>query len=229
MKDGADENLADALVAYHTKHDATPSAVDITEDNISEVKIDYNLFKENKENWINGENNQLAKKLHDAMDSLKDLINKLLTLNSAMHSVDSWATFWVRKYTPRPEGTPLRHTNHDIGSGMNDGNNAPIIHYDFNSTYKNEGNQEGYATPDMASVSIALNDPDEYEGGDILISNGFKQDSPLHFQHDFITISPRLSKGDAVIWDGWTLHGVTPVTSGARYVLVVHFQGTLSD
>lgn len=62
------------------------------------------------------------------------------------------------------------------------------------------------------SVSIQLSDPNEYEGGDLLIHNGD-------------VFSATKQKGMAIFFPSYTLHEVTPVTKGERYSLVVWVHG----
>ena len=69
---------------------------------------------------------------------------------------------------------------------------------------------------------IHTNNGDEYEGGEIVISDGYDHRGNHQFK-----VLPKLNAGDVIAWDGWTLHGINPVTSGVRYTLVIHFQGTL--
>ena len=39
----------------------------------------------------------------------------------------------------------------------------------------------------------------------------------------------KMNTGDGILWNGWTEHGINPVTKGARYVLIVHFTGVLKS
>jgi len=55
------------------------------------------------------------------------------------------------------------------------------------------------------SMTVALSDPSEYEGGEF-----YFQDLNKEF---------RLKKGDAIVFRSSVMHGVKPVTSGERYVL----------
>ena len=61
------------------------------------------------------------------------------------------------------------------------------------------------------SIVIAVNDPDEYEGGDLLINDSGNQDRPTVV---------RLRKGEAVVFYSHLGHTVTPVTKGERRSLV---------
>lgn len=63
------------------------------------------------------------------------------------------------------------------------------------------------------SLIIPLNDPSEYEGGELLIKAGRKE-----------TAMP-LKLGVPVFFPSMILHKVTPVTKGKRYVLVGWFRG----
>lgn len=56
------------------------------------------------------------------------------------------------------------------------------------------------------SIVVVLSDPTEYEGGDLVFPNLKK--------------TFRLKRGSAILFRSSLLHGVTPVTSGDRYVLI---------
>lgn len=60
------------------------------------------------------------------------------------------------------------------------------------------------------SVSVALNDRSDYNGGQFVIDVGDGKKTPLD-----------LYKGDAVVFDSDTMHGVEDVTQGTRYALVI--------
>jgi len=58
------------------------------------------------------------------------------------------------------------------------------------------------------SVSVQLSDPEDYEGGDLL----------LHISEPPLTL-PK-NRGTAIFFPSYSLHEVTPVTKGIRYSLV---------
>ena len=60
------------------------------------------------------------------------------------------------------------------------------------------------------SISIALNDRDEYEGGQFVIDMGDGQKTPVD-----------LDRGDMVMFTSNTFHGVEPVTKGERQALII--------
>jgi PKHD-type hydroxylase len=60
------------------------------------------------------------------------------------------------------------------------------------------------------SFSLQLSDPEDYDGGDLLIYR-FKLDNPFEVKRE---------KGLLSIFPSWTIHEVTPVTRGTRYTLV---------
>ena len=62
--------------------------------------------------------------------------------------------------------------------------------------------------PRKLSFSILLSDPEEFEGGDLVIHDGYNP-----------SVVDRV-KGRATFFPSYTLHEVTPVTSGVRYSLV---------
>ena len=68
------------------------------------------------------------------------------------------------------------------------------------------------------SVSIFLNDPDEYEGGELDIETRGPRSDPRY--HTF-----KLSKGSIVVFPSNKWHRVRPITSGVRKSLVAWFLG----
>lgn len=58
------------------------------------------------------------------------------------------------------------------------------------------------------SFSVQLSDPNEYEGGELLLHLGQEP-----------TVAPK-EKGCATFFPSYTLHEVTPITKGTRYSLV---------
>ena len=67
------------------------------------------------------------------------------------------------------------------------------------------------------SCTIFLNEPKEYEGGELRISLG---DAELSF---------KLKPGEAVIYPSDTLHEVVPVTKGERLVAITFIQSRIQD
>jgi len=63
------------------------------------------------------------------------------------------------------------------------------------------------------SISLQLSDPDEYEGGDLVLYDG---DEPLKMQK---------AKGTLVMFPSFVMHEVTPVTKGTRHSLVAWITG----
>jgi len=64
-------------------------------------------------------------------------------------------------------------------------------------------------TPRKLSMCLLLNDPSEFEGGDLVIQTNHKE---------FVL---EQKQGRAWIFPSWALHKVTPVTKGVRKSLVV--------
>ena len=84
---------------------------------------------------------------------------------------------------------------------------APCEHYHWHI-------DRGHLTPTRKlSVSVQLNDPNEYEGGEL----------ELKFGHENETIEQK--KAMAVFFPSYTLHRVKPVTQGTRYSLVAWISG----
>ena len=70
------------------------------------------------------------------------------------------------------------------------------------------------------SMSILLNDPKEFEGGEVEIFGGkFKDDT----QHEHVQ---KLKQGQALFFASFFLHRVNTVTEGNRKALVMWFGGT---
>ena len=92
----------------------------------------------------------------------------------------------------------LQFTKYPAGSGFYV-NHIDMVH-------------KSYGTRKL-SFSVQLSDPSTYEGGDLL----------LHLDHE-PTRMPR-DRGTIIFFPSWTLHEVTPVTSGVRYSLVGWVEG----
>ena len=71
------------------------------------------------------------------------------------------------------------------------------------------------------SVSLLLNDPEEYEGGDLefIVEN---EKNPVNNKVERITSNKR---GTLIIFPSYVYHQVLPVTKGIRYSLVIWGQG----
>ncbi len=67
------------------------------------------------------------------------------------------------------------------------------------------------------SVTLFLNEPDEYEGGDLVIQTPYGEQRV------------KLKAGDAVVYDSSRLHAVMPVTKGERLVAVTWVQSFIRD
>lgn len=67
------------------------------------------------------------------------------------------------------------------------------------------------------SVTIFLNDPSDYEGGELVINSSFGQNRV------------KLAAGDAVIYPSSSLHHVAEVTKGERLVAVTWVQSMIRD
>lgn len=67
------------------------------------------------------------------------------------------------------------------------------------------------------AITLFLSDPQEYEGGELVI------------QHTLGETSIKLPAGDAILYPATTLHRVNPVTSGQRWVAVTWVQSQVKD
>jgi len=81
-------------------------------------------------------------------------------------------------------------------------------HCDFDS------GQKGINPTVIATASILLNN--DFEGGDLVVYDCIGNPS---------MINKEKLKYSLNIWDGFTQHKVTPITSGKRYALIMHFTG----
>jgi PKHD-type hydroxylase len=86
---------------------------------------------------------------------------------------------------------------------------APGEHYDWHIDL---GAQLHFAQRKI-SVSVLLNDPAEYDGGDLEVSIG--SDNKVCAR----------AKGAVILFPSYALHRVTPVTRGTRYSLVAWIVG----
>jgi PKHD-type hydroxylase len=79
--------------------------------------------------------------------------------------------------------------------------------------YSDPHSDYDYATPDHSKLTIIvpLVDRADWDGGVLEIGNSF--------------LAPRMQQGDAVIFPSFSLHRVTPVTSGIRTVLSAWISG----
>src|SRR3954464_3633772 len=75
----------------------------------------------------------------------------------------------------------------------------------------------GSAIRSDLSCTIFLNDPKDYEGGELHIQVG---DAHLHF---------KLQPGEAILYPSDTMHEVVPVTKGERLVAITFIQSRVPD
>lgn len=76
------------------------------------------------------------------------------------------------------------------------------------------------STPPMRSdlsCTIFLNDPGEYDGGELSIEMGAQ------------TLSYKLEPGQAILYPSTTIHRVAPVTRGARIAAITWLQSWIAD
>jgi PKHD-type hydroxylase len=62
------------------------------------------------------------------------------------------------------------------------------------------------------SITVQLSDPEDYEGGELIINNGGE-------------LVMDKKQGRAILFPSYMMHGVKPVTKGTRYSLVVWITG----
>ncbi|MGH8493167.1 MAG: Fe2+-dependent dioxygenase [Moraxellaceae bacterium] len=67
------------------------------------------------------------------------------------------------------------------------------------------------------STTVFLSDPQEYEGGELVIEDGYSQRMV------------KLAAGDAIVYPATSLHRVEPVTQGTRYASFLWTQSMVRD
>ncbi|QWT18503.1 Fe2+-dependent dioxygenase [Bacillus sp. NP157] len=75
---------------------------------------------------------------------------------------------------------------------------------------------DGHVRSDI-SCTLFLSDPDEYDGGELIVSD-------LYGEHEV-----KLPAGDAIVYPSSSLHRVTPVTRGARIASFFWVQSLVRD
>lgn len=91
--------------------------------------------------------------------------------------------------------------------------NVEVLRYEAGGHYVEHVDwTEGFTTRKL-SVVVMLSEPDDYEGGDLLIRS----------RHDPF-IAPR-ARGAITVFPSWTLHAVTPVAAGVRQVATCWVHG----
>jgi PKHD-type hydroxylase len=73
--------------------------------------------------------------------------------------------------------------------------------------------ENNYTETRKLSLSLLLNSPDEFEGGE------------LHIGHESNYESVKMDRGTAILFPSWQLHRVSPVTKGIRKSLVIWVLG----
>ena len=90
-------------------------------------------------------------------------------------------------------------------------------HYDWHTDSGPRKNENGKIR--KLSMTVALVDGSEYEGGDFEVNLNEPKQEAVH------VIKPARLKGSVTIFPSFVWHRVTPVTSGTRYSLVNWHQG----
>ena len=90
---------------------------------------------------------------------------------------------------------------------------AEIIHYKPGDFYKPHTDWGSTYFDRKVTMVVQLSDKDEYTGGELLLHDG-----PEPWAAD-----PKM--GNAILFPSWTLHEVTPLLSGERWVFVAWVLG----
>ncbi len=77
--------------------------------------------------------------------------------------------------------------------------------------------QTGEAIRTDVSITVFLNEPDEYDGGELIIQDTYGEQKV------------KLAAGDAVLYPSTSLHQVTPVTRGRRLASFFWIQSFVAD
>jgi len=116
----------------------------------------------------------------------------------------------------------LRHLNRCFGNNVCDivtGHHGFwVLRYDQGGSFDMhcdwDSGPNGIRPPIVATACVLLND--DFSGGETLLFNGVEAQTII-----------KRSKGDIILWDGFTQHKVAPITEGTRYALVIHYTGTI--
>ncbi len=90
------------------------------------------------------------------------------------------------------------------------------FHVDGSVMRVGQQGDRGYIRSDV-SCTLFLNDPDEYDGGELIVSDTYGE-------HEV-----KLPAGDMIVYPSSSLHQVTPVTRGARLASFFWVQSMIRD
>ena len=150
--------------------------------------------------------------------------NSRKKLNKIRNSNVSWLNyFWIYKEL-RPfvwasnQAANWRYDYDEVESfQFTIYNSKEKQHYDWHTDSGPRKNENGKIR--KLSMTVALVDGSEYEGGDFEVNLNEPNKEAIH------VIKPARLKGSVTIFPSFVWHRVTPVTSGTRYSLVNWHQG----
>jgi len=153
----------------------------------------------NNSNFVDGKKTagSIAKEVKNNLELDPDSPNKSLLCNAAMGAIMAVEEFQFG-VMPIKVSTPIfakYHTGMTYGYHVDD----PIM-----------GGSEQYRSD--VSLTLFLNDPEDYEGGELSIKTSFGFESI------------KLSAGDMVVYPSSSLHQVNPILKGERLVMVTWLQ-----
>lgn len=175
--------------------------------------------------WRNGFTNEEIDRIRNYCDTLiteQAMVGGSLSLGEAINesSIRSSKISWVKE---TPESRWFYDKLAWIGRALNSqylgfnltGFNEDMQYTVYDSsqkghyTWHNDLTTQSDLAPRKLSLVLQLSDPSEYEGGDFQTMMSRE-----------INTAPK-EKGFVMAFPSWTLHRVTPVTSGVRRTLVV--------
>ncbi len=199
------EKFCDEVIEYGKKHTLQPGITHIKDKTgIEDHKADLKLLTKEEEMFVNAKRKSNIAWLDDQW-----IYKEIQPYIHEANSMANWNFDWDWSEVPQ-------FTRYDVGQFYNW--HADSTHKPYKGKSKGP-NELGKIR--KLSVTVSLNDPAEYDGGNLEFS--FRNDrdfdtNPEKAIHSCTQIRP---KGSIVVFPSFVWHRVTPVTRGTRYSLVV--------